>query len=433
MYAFRKPFSAATYDGLTVWGQENGFSLKTAFVISQVMGYALSKYLGIKICSEIPRRAWSLLLVGLILFAELTLLAFATLPRDLKIIAIFFNGMPLGMVWGLVVRYLEGRRTSEILLAGLSCSYILASGIVKDVGRALMTYQGISQFWMPAATGACFLLPFLMAVWLLHQMPPPDELDVAARTKRQSMDRESRWRFFFRFAPGIVLLLVVYFFLTAYRDYRDNYQADMFIALGYLQTPGVFSLCETIVAFVVMAVLAALFLVQDNRRGLMAVYAVMILGTAMLVAANPLLQAGYLTGLSWMIFTGLGAYLAYVPFGSVLFDRIIASTHFVGTAVFAIYLADALGYTGSVATQLYQEFLYNGSADAGLKQVRLEFFQGFTYAMAGVGVVLLLISCLYFLRQVQEAEQLLKGGEPSQTGGVVPQATEQPLPEPTRS
>ena len=37
----------------------------------------------------------------------------------------------------LVVRYLEGRRTSEILLVGLSCSYIISSGIVKDIGKTI--------------------------------------------------------------------------------------------------------------------------------------------------------------------------------------------------------------------------------------------------------------------------------------------------------
>ena len=43
----------------------------------------------------------------------------------------FFNGLPLGMIGGLVVRYLEGRRASELLLAALSCSFIVASGAVK--------------------------------------------------------------------------------------------------------------------------------------------------------------------------------------------------------------------------------------------------------------------------------------------------------------
>ena len=43
MYAFRKPFSAGTFDGLAIWG----IDYKILLIISQLIGYTLSKYLGI--------------------------------------------------------------------------------------------------------------------------------------------------------------------------------------------------------------------------------------------------------------------------------------------------------------------------------------------------------------------------------------------------
>src|SRR5262249_48126062 len=135
MYAFRKPFAAAKFDKQTFLGTM--VALKTAIVISQIIGYALSKYIGIKVCSEARAGRRALTLVGLIVWAQAALVLFGLLPNNLKFIAIFLNGLPLGMVWGLVVWYLEGRRTSELLLAGLSCSYIISSGIVKDLGRAV--------------------------------------------------------------------------------------------------------------------------------------------------------------------------------------------------------------------------------------------------------------------------------------------------------
>ena len=113
MYAFRKPFSAVSYQGLKFLGGE--VDLKTAFVVSQIIGYVLSKIIGIKVCPEIGRQRRAQGLVLMILLAELSLLFFAILPNNLKVVAIFFNGLPLGMVWGLVVLYLEGRRTSEML------------------------------------------------------------------------------------------------------------------------------------------------------------------------------------------------------------------------------------------------------------------------------------------------------------------------------
>src|SRR5438105_1950456 len=82
MYAFRKPFTAASFSGLTFLGTR--VALKTAFVISQVLGYALSKYIGIKVCSEAPRSRRAALLVWLILSAQAALLLFAVLPGDWK-------------------------------------------------------------------------------------------------------------------------------------------------------------------------------------------------------------------------------------------------------------------------------------------------------------------------------------------------------------
>ena len=143
MYAFRKPFTVATFEGLKLWSSD--VDLKTAIVISQIIGYTVSKYVGIKFCSEITWRRRALALVLLILWAEAALVLFGVLPNEWKLLAIFLNGFPLGMIWGLVVGYLEGRRTSELLLAALSCSFIVSSGAVKDVGKLLMSEFGASE------------------------------------------------------------------------------------------------------------------------------------------------------------------------------------------------------------------------------------------------------------------------------------------------
>src|SRR5437773_12282503 len=99
MYAFRKPFAAAKFEGEFFLG--TSVALKTAIVISQIIGYALSKYIGIKVCSEVSAKRRAITLVTLIVWAELVLIASGVVPINLKVIAIFFNGLLLGMVWGL--------------------------------------------------------------------------------------------------------------------------------------------------------------------------------------------------------------------------------------------------------------------------------------------------------------------------------------------
>jgi len=115
-------------------------------------------------------------------------------------------------------------------------------------------------------------------------------------------------------------------------------------------------------------------------------------GMILMGLSTLLFDAGTIGGFWWMTLVGLGVYLAYVPVGSVLFDRLIASTRAAGTAVFAIYLADALGYTGSIGVQLYKDF-------GRPSQSRLDFFKDFTYVLSVAGVVLLVASLAFFMRR----------------------------------
>ena len=123
MYAFRKPISAGTFEGMELVG----IGYKTVLITSQVIGYTLSKFIGIKYVSEVSpsRRAISILvLIGM---AEVFLLLFGAVPAPYNFVMLFLNGLPLGMVFGLVLRYLEGRRMTEALSAGLCASFIVSS------------------------------------------------------------------------------------------------------------------------------------------------------------------------------------------------------------------------------------------------------------------------------------------------------------------
>jgi Family of unknown function (DUF5690) len=406
MYAFRKPFTAATYEGLSLYGTQ--VELKTAFVISQIIGYTLSKFVGIKFCSEATRGMRAGMLVFFILFAETALIAFAVLPTQWKVVALFFNGLPLGMVWGIVVQYLEGRRSSDVLLAGLACSFIVSSGVVKDVGRALLAgdpigafgvglfnpLPPIGEFWMPAATGIIFLPPFLLSVWLLNQAPEPTTQDVLARTVREPMNHSRRNEFLRLYLPGLVSVIAAYVLLTAFRDYRDNFAVEILDQLGYPYSDHKFVLSrmELIVAIGVIATMALLYAIKDNRRALLAVFCIILAGLLIVALATLLYEYGQLSGLWWMALVGLGSYMAYVPFNTVLFDRLFASTRFVGTAVFGIYLADSGGYSGSIVLQLGKDlFAANMS--------RLEFMLAFAWFLSFTGSLLVMAGCLYFWRR----------------------------------
>jgi len=402
MYAFRKPFAAARFDGQQFLGSE--IVLKTAFVVSQILGYTASKYIGIKVCPEVRPGRRASMLVFLILCAEAMLVLFAVLPPNLKAVAIFCNGLPLGMVWGLVVWYLEGRGTSELLLAGLACSYIVSSGAVKDVGRYLMAAHGVNEAAMPMLTGALFLPVFLLSVWLLSHLPPPTPADHMARVERTTMDGARRRTFLKALLVGLTLLFAARLLTTAFRDYRDNYGIELFNALGYPGDSALFTRTEIPVALGVMTALALLNLIRNNCMGVLGAHVLMMAGLILMALATVLLDAGALNGIGWMILVGLGSYMAYVPHDSVVFDRIIASTRVRGTAVFAIYVADAIGYTGSIGLPLVKDLCFP-------KVERLAFFRAFTYIVALGGMGILIASSIYFYGKHREASGADVAGE----------------------
>lgn len=390
MYAFRKPFAVGTYTGLEAFG----LPLKDALVISQVIGYALSKFIGIKWLSELSPQRRTLSLVSLIVIAELSLLLFAVVPTEWKVAAILLNGLPLGAVWGLVFGFLEGRRTSELLGAGLSCSYIVASGAVKSVGKGFIDF-GVPEAWMPVVTGLVFLPGFFLAVWALSLLPQPDSADVSARSERVPMFKKERRHFARSYFGGLAALIVLYVAMTAFRDFRDNYAAEIWKELGN-DSAHIFTVTELPIAFAVMVALALLFLVRDNRRGLLMTHGLMFAGAVTLGGSTVLFDAGLIGGLGWMIGIGLGLYMAYVPFGCVLFDRMLAATGFLGTSVFMIYVADAAGYGGSVALVLYRQFAHAGVGT-------LDFVRVTAYVTAALSMAGFAYSAFYFAARSRAA------------------------------
>jgi len=390
MYAFRKPFSAATFAVVPGWSFVLDY--KIALVIAQVAGYALSKMLGIKIISELDPARRAPAIVVLILTAELALVMFALIPAPWNVAAMFLNGLPLGMIWGLVFGFMEGRRTSEVLGAVVCASFIVSSGAVKSVGKLVMLYWHVSPFWMPAVAGALFLPLLFVSVMALSALPPPNALDEAARVRRAPMGAAARSAFLAEYGIGVGLLVAAYVLATALRDFRDNFAAELWSGLGYGNGAAIFTASELPVAVLALIALGLIMTVRDNARALIVIHAVIIAGLALLGGSTLAFHLGWLGPISWMILSGAGLYMAYTPFNAMLFDRMIAVSGRIGTAGFLIYVADASGYVGSCALLIWRNF--------GLMQLNwMQVFTASAYGTSLIGIVLVALSAVFFLRK----------------------------------
>lgn len=385
MYAFRKPFSVASFEGLTYFG----INYKILLVIAQVIGYALSKFVGIKVISELRPNRRLHYLIALIGLAEISLLLFALVPAPYNIAFMFLNGLPLGMIWGIVFSYVEGRKVTDILGVVLSASFIVSSGVVKSVGLYVMNHWGISEFWMPVVTGALFFVPLLVSSYLLQRIPPPTQEDIRNRTERMPMTKADRAALVKQFFFPLLLVILFYTFLTAFRDFRDNFARELWDSIGYPGDVSVFSSSEIIIAIVVLLIIGSIFYIKDSFKALLTYHWLLLLGIVFLAVSTVLFQTGKLDPFVWMVATGFGLYICYVPFNCLFFDRFIAAFKVKGNSGFLIYIADAFGYVGSVLVLLYKNF---GQA----KVSWLNFFVYGTYAVALIGLVVTVALFFHF-------------------------------------
>lgn len=388
MYAVRKAFAAGTYEG-TAW---LGIDGKTWLITAQIIGYTLSKYIGIRVVAEITplRRARAILL--LVSASVLALLLFALLPFPWSIACLFLNGLPIGMIFGLVFNYLEGRRSTEILVTGLTITQIFSSGFVKTTGRFLTDHFGVSDPWMPFLTGLLFYPVLLAGVWMLERLPAPSAEDIALKSARRTMDRNSRRRFVRRFFFGLFLFMISYVLMTAYRDYRDNFAVEIWNALGIHDNAGLITMTEIPTALIILLTMIGLQSISDNAVAFRFLHWLSIAGGLLALGATLLYARQSLSPVAWISMTGIGLYLAYVPANTIFFERMIALFRYPGNASFVVTMADFFGYCGSLGILLYKNF-------GGRQLSHSDFFLRASVLVPLLLILLQTASLLYFFRK----------------------------------
>lgn len=400
VYAFRKPFTVGTFSGITLWG----IDYKVVLVIFQLIGYTSSKFYGIKFISEMQRFGrWKivLLLVG---FSWLALFFFAIVPTPYNVVFLFFNGFPLGILWGIIFSYIEGRKATDFIGAALAVSFIFASGFVKSVAKYLQLQYAVTEFWLPFITGAFFILPLLLFVFLMEKIPPPSQNDIQLRNERKPMTKLERKNLFFQFMPGLIVLIILYVFLTLFRDIRDNFAADMWNELGYSNKASVFTQTETPIAVILLIVIASLVFIKNNFKAFVAAHCLIAVGFITTGFTTYLFMQHSINGFYWMLTVGLGLYLAYIPFNCLLFERMVAAFRWKANVGFLMYLSDSFGYLASILVLFGKEIF-------SLKLNWVNFYTKGVVVFSLLGLLGTFISAFYFYTKYKKTNHLWKSAQ----------------------
>ncbi|MFY8000643.1 MAG: DUF5690 family protein [Candidatus Kapaibacteriota bacterium] len=380
-YPFRRAYTAAMYEELVFWGVQ----FKILIITAQVLGFAVSKGLGIKYVSEMLPQNRSRNLLIMIVLSWTSYFFFALTPAPYNLVFIFLASLPLGMVYGTILGFLEGRKTTDLLVAVLTASFILGSGFAKSIGAWVMNSLHVSQFWMPFVAGAIMIVPFGVCTWLMGQIPPPSVTDQEHRTERKPMQKADRKAFISEFAVSMTIFVISYVLLTTFREFRDNFTPEIWKLLGYGNNSSIFTQTETPIAIAVLLMMAAMRWVQNNDRAFTIIQSLMLLGGILIGVSTFLFQSQILSPILWLTMLGLGVYMAYSMCNSLYFERMLASFKKSGTVGFLITYADYYAYSGSIAVLFYKNYFQ--------KSINyLEFFIVLSYAVSVIYVLLVALS-----------------------------------------
>ena len=411
VYALRKPFTAATFDGLSIWGMD----YKVVVTITQILGYLLAKFIGIKLISELKGQHRLKFILGAIVLAELALVGFAILPSPGNIFAMFFNGLALGCMWGVIFSFLEGRRVTDLLASLFGLSIAVSSGTAKSIGLFVVNTLNVSEFWMPALIGAV-ALPLLATLgYILDHLPRPTAEDKALRVERVTLDKRQRWELFRNFAPVLTLLFFANLFLTVLQDVKEDFLVKIVDVNAAGFSSWIFAKVDGVVTLIILAVFASLALVKSHVKVLSILLTLVIAGafTLSFVAFN--YETLQLSPLAWLFIQSLCLYFSYLSFQTIFFDRFIACFRIRGNVGFFIAMIDSIGYTGTVLVLLFKE-CFKPDLDW------LEFYN----TMAGtVGIVCctaFTLSLLYMIQRYRKGKRQEEVMDKELATGLIPVA-----------
>jgi hypothetical protein len=393
MYMYRKPYAAALFEGQMLFGLD----YKIVLIVSQVAGYACSKFLGIRIISSMKPDRRAYYYIGLIGIALTGLSLFYMSNPVWSMLWLFINGLALGLIWGVVFQYLEGRSITELLTVILSANFIFTSGVAKTLGQYCLQ-SGISEKMMPMLLGWTFVPLTLLFVWMLSMIPSQNKSDMEQRAERLPMTQVERNAIIKNFGGVLILFTLGYIILTMIRDVRDNFGVEIWKGLGYGDDASVYTTSEIPATILLLLLLGALYKIKDNKRALLLNLWLTIAGLVLLVLATLAFSTGNLNGMLWMMITGVGLFVPYILYNGILFDRLIGAFRITANVGFFMYIVDAFGYLSSVGILLYKNF--------GNQSISWLQFYTILCVIAGiVGILIMIVTHIGIVSLLQKSEQ----------------------------
>lgn len=294
VYALRKPYTAAAFADYEVFGMD----YKVVVTIVQIIGYVISKFIGIKLISELRAKDRLKFILLSVLMAQLSLVLFGLLPVPYNILGMFLNGLSLGCMWGVIFSFLEGRRVTDILASLMGVSMVISSGTAKSVGLFVMNTLHVHECWMPALIGAVALPLLALCGVVLNRLPQPDKTDIACRSKREPLNGKQRWALYRNFMPFLTLLFIANVALVILRDIKEDFLVNIIDISQH--SSWLFARIDSVVTLLILLIFGLMIYVRNNLSAMTILLLLIITGMIGMTILSFWYQQIALSTVAWL-------------------------------------------------------------------------------------------------------------------------------------
>lgn len=353
---------AASWRGETFLGRD----FKTSLALAQTLGYLAGKGPALALSPKLERRQLLPAMLAIVWGAGSLVVASALAPPWLGVPCVSAACVFLSPSWSVLQRSIEGRTHTEAIVATVSFSYIGVAGVVKSFGAALMQ-RGLSERAMVRTCASIGLVCGTASAIVVGRHPPPSAWDVKRRGSRARLVsvRQEGAQLLARYGTGLSLAVSAYVLCGVLRAYRDFYQAELFAAAGLRDSPAAFTTSEMTISALVLVATACFSRITDNVAALHAMVGTACAGGVLVSASTAGWRAGLLSAYSWIVTVGTGTFLAYVPLGCMVYERLLAAAEEQVTSTPLQLVSDAAVLLGTSVLLGLRQRAAGGSAPAG--------------------------------------------------------------------
>lgn len=333
---------------------------KNALVISQSMSYIAGYIIGYFWLSKINKKNTFKYFILTIFGSFVPLLLFVTQLPVFQIIGTFISGVCITNIWGFIVFYVEGRHASSIIIMIIYMLLIIGGGFAKSVGAILLD-NDINENLMVVYCGIIGLVGCIGFAILLNNTPERNEEEEKSKTIKKTGDDiiTIQNEFINKYKIGLLANSIVYGFISGYRKYRDYYSLELWIELmGHNFNAGIYSYSDIIISIAVTLIYCLIIYIKSDITSFFVLLVIMIIGS-FIIAISTLTYSYYeYESFIWIVLTGVGVYMAYVPPGVLLYDKLISATKTEISIVPIIFLSELIAQIVTLLIILIKSNIY---------------------------------------------------------------------------